>query len=170
VITLVLGGTRSGKSLVAERLAERASGQVTYVATNALDPADTDHAARIALHRRRRPPHWLTVEVPTPADLAAVLAATDEVALVESLGGWVAGHDELDVDPVSLLAALSARSADTIVVSEEVGFSVHPTTELGRRFVDVLGEVNQQVAGIADRVLLVVAGRTLELPPGQGSP
>ena len=55
-----------------------------------------------------------------------------------------------------------------MLVSEEVGLSVHPPTEIGRLFVDVLGELNRAVAGRADRVLLVVAGRVLDLPPGDG--
>ena len=63
----------------------------------------------------------------------------------------------------ALVDALSTRRGDTVVVSEEVGLSVHPTTEVGRRFVDVLGELNRRVAEIADDVLLVVAGRALRL-------
>lgn len=167
MITLVLGGTRSGKSAVAERLAAELApgGSVHYVATAALDTDDPDHWERIERHRARRPEVWRTVECLAPADLPAALETTRGVLLVDSLGTWVTAHPDLVLDPGNLLATLARRIDPTIVVSEEVGLAIHPTTELGRRFVDVLGELNQAVSAIADRVLLVVAGRTIELPP-----
>jgi adenosyl cobinamide kinase/adenosyl cobinamide phosphate guanylyltransferase len=191
VIVLVLGGTRSGKSEVAERLAARLAteagvGTVAYLATatapagatgatgaaGAVDGADAEYAERIERHRRRRPAHWTTREV-GPALVPALETELGPV-LVDSLGTWVTAHPDLVVDPAPLLAALDGRAtlgAPTVLVSEEVGLSVHPTTELGRRFVDVLGELNRAVADRADRVLLVVAGRVLELPAaGDGPP
>ena len=161
MITLVLGGARSGKSAVAERLAARASGPVTYVATAAVDPADADHSARVAVHQDRRDPTWGTVEA--GADLPVVLRATPGTVLVDSLGTWVTAHDDLAPDAVALCAALLARGGDAVVVSEEVGLGVHPSSELGRRFRDALGAVNVAVADIADEVLLVVAGRLMPL-------
>jgi adenosyl cobinamide kinase/adenosyl cobinamide phosphate guanylyltransferase len=164
LVTLVLGGTRSGKSRVAEGLVASAP-HVTYVATAAIDPADTDHAARIARHRERRPEGWVTVECPDAGLLAAVLAALDGWVLVDSLGRWVAAHDDgAEVDPTPLVEVLAGRTQPTVVVSEEVGLSLHAPTAVGRRFVDALGETNQAVAAVAGRVLLVVAGRALELP------
>jgi adenosylcobinamide kinase/adenosylcobinamide-phosphate guanylyltransferase len=159
VITLVLGGTRSGKSELAERIATSWGRPVTYVATGRA--TDDDMAARIARHRERRPAGWSTVEA--GADLPAVLAALDGPALVDSLGTWVAGFPDLAPDGPALCAALAARSADTVVVSEEVGLGVHPMTEAGRRFADALGSLNQAVADVADQVLLAVAGRALPL-------
>lgn len=161
MITLVLGGARSGKSAVAERLALASDQPVTYLATWVPDPADVDMAGRIAAHRERRPETWTTVEC--GPDLAEALAATAGTALVESLGTWVSGVYDFAVDPVALCEALVARRGDSIVVSEEVGLGVHPETVLGRRFRDVLGDVNQRVAHIADEALLVVAGRVLPL-------
>ena len=168
MVTLVLGGARSGKSEVAERLAARlAAGQtVTYVATSVV--TDTDMEARVATHRARRPAGWTTVEIGgggADRDLPAVLARVSGVALVDSLGGWVAGSDELAVDAESLCRALSERSGATVVVSEEVGLGVHPSSEAGRRFRDVIGVLNQRVAEMADSVVLVVAGRILDLKP-----
>jgi adenosyl cobinamide kinase/adenosyl cobinamide phosphate guanylyltransferase len=160
----VLGGARSGKSAVAESLvgggpAGGPGGEVVYVATGRA--TDADMAARIAAHRARRPPGWSTVET---LDLAAALRDhPDRAVLVDSLGTWVAGHPDLVVDPGPLLDALTSRTAPTVLVSEEVGLGVHPETEPGRRFRDVLGDVNRQVAGRVERVLLVVAGRVLEL-------
>jgi adenosyl cobinamide kinase/adenosyl cobinamide phosphate guanylyltransferase len=168
VIVLVLGGTRSGKSAVAESMAARLAGgdgAVTYVATAWLDPADADHSARIDAHRSRRPSAWTTVECTDPATLADVLRVTAGVVLLDSLGTWVAGHPDLGPDPAPLVAALRDRTETTIVVSEEVGLAPHAPTEAGRRFADVLGEVNRAVSEIADHALLVVAGRALPLPP-----
>ncbi len=161
MITLVLGGARSGKSAFAEQLAGGLPGPVTYIATALPDPDDADHAARIRAHRDRRDPAWTTREA--GADLAGALGAAAGSVLVDSLGTWVAAHDDAAVDVTALLAALEARAGDTIVVSEEVGLGVHPSSEAGRRFRDTLGTVNLAVADVADTVLLVVAGRALRL-------
>jgi adenosylcobinamide kinase / adenosylcobinamide-phosphate guanylyltransferase len=158
-VTLVLGGTRSGKSELAEQLAGRWPEPATYVATGR--PTDPDMAARIATHRARRPASWSTVEAST--DLPELLRTLPGPALVDSLGTWVAGFPELDPDPSALCTALQERAADTIVVSEEVGLGVHAPTESGRRFADSVGTLNRAVAHVADQVLLVVAGRALPL-------
>ena len=160
MITLVLGGARSGKSAVAEALAARLPPPVTFVATGVA--SDDDMAARIAVHRRRRPAAWSTVEA--GGELAvAVEALPDGTVLIDTLGTWVAAHADLQPDVDALLAALAARRGDTVVVSDEVGLGVHPSTEVGRRFRDVLGTVNAAVADAAGEVLLVVAGRVLPL-------
>jgi len=163
MITLVLGGTRSGKSQVAERLAGQMAGDVTYIATAHLDPDDPDYASRIVRHRQRRPQQWTTIECRQPLDLPTALRETTGVVLVDSLGTWITSHPDLRLDPATLVDSLAARTEPTFVVSEEVGLSIHPTTELGGRYIDILGELNQQVAAIADRVLLVVAGQPIVL-------
>lgn len=159
MITLVLGGARSGKSAVAERLTAALPGSVTYLATARVD--DADHAARIAAHRTRRDPAWVTVE--TGSDLVGSLRAISGSVLVDSLGTWVVAAEDFTVDATELCAALSSRVGDTVVVSEEVGLGVHPSSAAGRRFRDALGVVNAAVAAVSDEVLLVVAGRVLPL-------
>ena len=154
MITLVLGGARSGKSAVAERLA--GDGAVTYVAT----AVAADMPERVAAHRDRRPPAWTTVETD---DLPGALDAAEGTVLVDSLTAWVARATGFTVDVEALCRSLSARTGDTVVVSDEVGLGVHPSTEAGRLFRDALGLVNQAVADAADEVLLVVAGRLLHL-------
>jgi adenosyl cobinamide kinase/adenosyl cobinamide phosphate guanylyltransferase len=161
VKTLVLGGARSGKSLVAERLAARSGEPATYVATLRLSD-DADLATRIELHRERRPLQWSTLECGD--DLIGALSSTTGTVLVDSLGPWLAALPDMSCDLKGLVAALVARRDDTIIVSEEVGFGVHPETPLGREFRDALGALNQAVAGACDQVLLVVAGRVLPLP------
>jgi adenosyl cobinamide kinase/adenosyl cobinamide phosphate guanylyltransferase len=160
VITLVLGGTRSGKSEVAERIAAEAGEPVTFVATATV--TDPDMAARVEAHRARRPPSWDTVECGD--ELIDVMAHTEGTVLVDSLGPWVAQARDMSVDRAGLVTALTQRRAPTVIVSEEVGLSVHPSTEAGRRFADALGALNTAVASVADQVLLVVAGRALSLP------
>lgn len=159
MITLVLGGTRSGKSELAEALADRTGPDVTYVATGRV--TDGDMAERILTHQARRPTGWATVEA--GPDLPAVLTRLEGTALVDSLGTWVAGLPDLEADGAALCAALRGRRGDTIVVSEEVGMGVHPPTAIGRRFADALGSLNRQVAEVSDRALLVVAGRPIPL-------
>ena len=160
-VTLVLGGARSGKSEWAERLAGALPQPVTYVAT--ATPSDPDFAARIEAHRERRPAAWSTVEAGT--DLLGVLAGLEGTFLVDALGTWLAAVPDFAVDAPGLCAVLRARKAkaQTVIVSDEVGLGVHPSSEAGRRFRDVLGAVNQEVAAAADRVWLVVAGRALAL-------
>ena len=160
MITVVLGGTRSGKSEVAERIAATLPAPITYIAT-AFVGDDADLEARIALHRERRPADWQTIEA--GPDLPKELAALPGTALVDSIGTWIAGVPEFAVDIDALCDACRNRDGDTVVVAEEVGLAVHPPTDVGRRFVDAIGECNRRLATIADRVLLVVAGRAIEL-------
>jgi adenosylcobinamide kinase/adenosylcobinamide-phosphate guanylyltransferase len=171
VITLVLGGARSGKSEVAEGIVSRSFEPgvplvpVTYIATAAdLGGDDPDFVTRIAAHRDRRPPDWRTVEVGLGGDLAGVLVTCPGPALVDSIGTWVAGHRDFAVELEPLIAALGARPAPTVLVSDEVGWGVHPETEAGRAFRDALGRVNFRLAEVAEQVVLVIAGRVLELP------
>ena len=154
MITLVLGGARSGKSAVAERLA--GPGPVTYLATGLA----ADMPERVAAHRARRPADWSTVET---QDLLGALASCRGTVLVDSLTAWVAGAAEFSVDFAPLCRALAEHEGDVVVVSDEVGLGVHPSTAAGRLFRDALGVVNQAVAAVADEVLLVVAGRALHL-------
>jgi nicotinate-nucleotide--dimethylbenzimidazole phosphoribosyltransferase len=161
VITFVLGGARSGKSAVAERIAADRGAPVTYVATAVVDPTDADHADRVAAHRARRDAGWTTIEA--GADLVGALTRMTGTVLVDSLGTWLTAHEDLHADVGALCASLTAHDGDAVVVSEEVGLGVHPSSELGQRFRDALGEVNRAVADVSDDVLLVVAGRILRL-------
>jgi adenosylcobinamide kinase / adenosylcobinamide-phosphate guanylyltransferase len=113
------------------------------------------------VHRRRRPPGWGTIEA--LEHLPEVLRSTKGTVLVDSLGPWVAAAPSMVVDASELCAILVGRRGDTIIVSEEVGLGVHPQTEVGRRFRDALGLLNEAVAAVADDVVLVVAGRVLHL-------
>ena len=160
MITFVLGGARSGKTALAERLALGHDGRVLYLATGVA--TDEDMAARIDAHRAQRHPRFDTIEA--GSGLAQALAcAPSQAALVDSLGTWVAGHHDFAFDLPELLTALRLRTAPTVVVSDEVGLSVHAETALGCAFRDAVGTVNQAVAALADEAFLVVAGRVVPL-------
>lgn len=169
--TLVTGGVRSGKSMVAEHLLADA-GSVTYLATGPRSD-DADWAERVAAHRSRRPAQWTTVET---SDLPTALGQLTGPALVDCLGTWLtATLDDLDVweapqpaweAPLSLsvqdvVDAWTRCPHDLVAVTNEVGWGVVPEHRSGRIFADWLGRLNQQVAAASDRVLLVVAGQVL---------
>jgi adenosyl cobinamide kinase/adenosyl cobinamide phosphate guanylyltransferase len=163
-LTLILGGARSGKSRHAEALLQAESPPWTYIAT--AESYDAEMTARIAEHRARRPAGWVTVDA--PRDLPeAIAAAGDAPLLVDCLTLWLSNlmlaEADLDAASGALIAALLARAAPTVLVSNEVGSGIVPATPLGRRFRDAQGRLNQQVAAVAGRVELVVAGIPMRL-------
>jgi adenosylcobinamide kinase / adenosylcobinamide-phosphate guanylyltransferase len=159
--TFVLGGARSGKSRYAQSLALGMSAQPVYVATSRV--WDADHAERIARHRRERGPEWRTIECETGL---GSLEIAGEVAVIDCVTLWLTNllHDgsadsELCLERARAeLAELMASSARLIIVSNEIGQSLHAPTELGRKFTDLQGLVNQHIAARADNVVLMVAG------------
>lgn len=163
MLILVLGGVRSGKSAAAESLVHKLPAPVTYVATIIPDEDDADLMRRIDAHRRRRPATWTTLEA--DADLPQQLGELAGTVLVDSLGPWVARSAPDDHAHVALVDALTSRPGDTVVVSEEVGMSVHPSSEAGRTFRDAVGNLNQRLAEAADHTLFVVAGRLVRTAP-----
>jgi adenosylcobinamide kinase / adenosylcobinamide-phosphate guanylyltransferase len=161
---LVLGGARSGKSRYAVEQAAQPGRRVAFLAT--ARAVDADMAARIARHRTERPARWTTLE--EPRDLVAACrraAPTHDLILVDCATVWVANLMEGGDDDAAVLAAaedlatlLRERVVSLLIISNEVGEGVHPSTEVGRRYRDLLGFVNQRLAGAADRVTLMVAG------------
>ncbi len=166
-LTLLLGGARSGKTSLAVQLAERHTGPVVYVATAPV--TDDDMAARIDRHRRERPAHWTTIE--EQLDLAAAIAAAaGSMILIDCLTLWTSNlmwadrPDDVIERTADEIATTCAQLTDPVVaITNEVGMGVHPETELGRRYRDVLGRVNQIWASRADTALLMVAGRAIRL-------
>ena len=167
-ITVVTGPARSGKSRWAEHLAQVSGLEVTYVATGGSGVDDPQWQARLALHRQRRPPAWGCQEVGFELAGSLTTIGTHSLALVDSLGSWVAHGLELDAvtwDQHSqrLLRAMDGCMGTVIVVSEQTGWGVVPPTAIGGLFRDRLGELEQQVMAIATTGWLVVAGRAIDL-------
>jgi adenosyl cobinamide kinase/adenosyl cobinamide phosphate guanylyltransferase len=99
------------------------------------------------------------------AGLPDQLRSFTGTVLLDSLGPWVAQHAPNDAATSSLCDALTSRPGDTVVVSDEVGLSLHSPTEAGRAFQDAIGTINQRIAEVADQTVLVVAGRILLTAP-----
>jgi adenosylcobinamide kinase/adenosylcobinamide-phosphate guanylyltransferase len=161
--TLILGGVRSGKSRLAERLATESGLSVTYVAT--ATARDEEMRARIAAHRARRPAGWSVVE--EPVALAATLRAharADRCVLVDCLTLWLANllaaedKNGLDRERAALLALLPALPGRIILVGNETNMGVTPLGELSRRYCDAAGLLHQALAQCCERVILTVAG------------
>lgn len=165
---LILGGARSGKSRLAERLAAESGLAVTYIATS--QPLDGEMNERIQHHRERRPEHWALVE--EPLALARVLreqAAADKCLLVDCLTLWLTNLLMLDnparlsAERAALLDSVSGLPGRVLLVSNETGLGVVPLGELTRRYVDEAGWLHQALAERCERVLFTVAGLPMVL-------
>lgn len=163
---LVLGGARSGKSRYAQGRAEALGLAKIYVATG--EAHDAEMAERIACHRADRGEDWTTIEAPLElAEAIAANAAPDRVLLVDCLTLWasnlmLAGRD-IEAEAAGLVSAIAASHGPLILVSNEVGLGIVPDNALARRFRDVAGRINQQVARTVDEAVFIAAGLPLAL-------
>ena len=177
---LILGGVRSGKSREAVRLAAAMprGSRGAFLAT--AQAFDGDMEARIARHRAERPAGWATLE--EPYDVVAACKSLEgrvDVVVLDCVTLWVANLLLRGDGETCILAAADAlagylveRRFSLIIVSNEVGAGMHPPTEVGLRFRDALGGVNQRIAAAADRVRYMVAGLPMaikDLPPLESS-
>lgn len=174
MLTLVLGGVRSGKSRHAQALC--AGREVLFVAT-ARDDGEPEWHARIARHRRERPAHWTTAEEPLDVPGVVRTGLTGATVLVDCITVWLANlmwerHDDSPEERSSYVLrqmdalAATAGARDVVVVSNEVGYGVVPASVSGREFRDVQGLANQRLAAAAGHVVLVVAGIPWTLKEG----
>lgn len=165
---LIIGGARSGKSSLAEQLAQASGKPVVYIATANAALNDEEMDDRIKRHRQQRPGHWLTVEA--PIELAAQLhlySSQECCLLVDCLTLWVSNcllssnSKGWQQQRQALLDAIATLPNDMIFVSNEVGSGIVPLGEINRHFVDGSGFLNQSVAALCDRVIFTAAGLPL---------
>jgi len=163
MLTLILGGARSGKSTYALSLAK---GRVLFVAT--AEALDDEMAARIAAHKAERPAAWDTLEEPRQiARLLRPKGSAYDTIVIDCLTLWVSNLMEGGGTPAEwvapLVATYRAGTANWVVISNEVGLGLVPDNPLGRRYRDDLGTVNRLMGEAADRVTLMVAGIPLSV-------
>lgn len=182
MLTLIIGGARSGKSELALRLAHASGRDVLFVAT--MEPRDDELRERVARHRSERPAAWRTVEA--PRDLVAALereARPGDFAVIDCITLWVSNMltsalpDADDIDPAAAARAVEAARAqadalaawcegfpgDVAAVTNEVGAGVVPAYPLGRVFRDAMGTANAALAERAQRVFAMTAGLAVDL-------
>ncbi|WP_436798737.1 bifunctional adenosylcobinamide kinase/adenosylcobinamide-phosphate guanylyltransferase [Mesorhizobium escarrei] len=164
-MTLVIGGARSGKSAHAERLATACPAPWAYIAT--AQAYDDEMRERIAPHRARRGDGWTTIDA--PLDLVGAIEALPDgrPVLIDCLTLWLTNQmlaeRDIEAECRGLADVLSRPRGPWFVVSNEVGQGIVPDNALARRFRDAAGRLNQQVAAVADAVLLMVAGLPLKV-------
>lgn len=167
-LTLISGPAASGKSRWAEHLAHISRRPVVVLATGPDLPEDPSWQQRLQRHRQRRPPSWRTLEVGGDLSPALLTLGDDQMALVDSLGTWVAAHIE-SAAPVwqeqvaRLKETLLCATYPVLLVSEETGWGVVPTTAVGGRFRDRLGELQQHLSPHCEASWLVIHGRAFDL-------
>ncbi|MFZ2988105.1 bifunctional adenosylcobinamide kinase/adenosylcobinamide-phosphate guanylyltransferase [Ideonella sp.] len=180
--TLIIGGARSGKSALAESLAQATGLEVVVIVT--AQALDAEMAARIAQHQAQRPAGWRTVEA--PLDLTATLRAVDapgRLLLVDCLTLWLSNHlapqsvgqgegDAAEWAPATeaaqaavaeLVACVAGLQAEVLLIGNEVGHGIVPLGPLSRVFVDENGRLHQRLAAVCERVRFVMAGCALAL-------
>ncbi|MBI5285462.1 MAG: bifunctional adenosylcobinamide kinase/adenosylcobinamide-phosphate guanylyltransferase [Chloroflexi bacterium] len=182
MLTLILGGARSGKSDLAQRLAAASRRDVLVVAT--MQPRDDELRLRVAQHQATRPAGWRTIE--EPHDVVAALeehARPGGFVIVDCMTMWVSNlliarlgdGDDIEVEDAAaateqvlgraqaLAEWASTYDGDLAVVTNEVGLGVVPAYALGRAFRDALGGANAALARAASQVYYLVAGLAIEL-------
>ncbi|MCP5080545.1 MAG: bifunctional adenosylcobinamide kinase/adenosylcobinamide-phosphate guanylyltransferase [Alphaproteobacteria bacterium] len=165
-LTLILGGARSGKSTHGESLADGHQGPLVYIAT--AQAYDGEMTTRIAAHVARRGAVWRTVE--EPLDLPGAIMAADKdgsFTLVDCITLWLTnvllGEHDVAARTSRLLEVVGGCTGPLVLVSNEVGLGIVPENALARRFRDEAGMLNQKLAQVAERVVLVTAGLPLQL-------
>ena len=178
-LTILLGGARSGKSTLAEKLAAQMSDRVLYVATAI--PFDDEMEHRIENHKKQRPHSWKTIEIPSGIGkaLQAEIQSFDVILLdcitllVNNLFmEYSVDPDDPDEGRISqaithemdeIEALIKSSTVDWILVSNEVGMGLVPPYPIGRLYRDSLGWINQRLASLADEVYLLIAGKAIPL-------
>ena len=163
-IIFITGGTKSGKSQFAEHLARKIR-NLSYVALSENNKEDTEWQKKINLHRKRRPNNWKLIET---TDLVSTLNKEDCPLLIDSIGGFV--MESIDIENnewlkkiESLISFLKIRKSLTIIVGEQVGWSLVSEYKIGNRYIERLGELQKRITKISKDNWLAINGRAIKI-------
>lgn len=166
MIHYITGGERSGKSSYAQELALSLSGNPKYIATSRI--WDGNHQKRIDRHVNDRDNRWTSVE--EEKEISKCIN-NDETVVIDCVTLWLTNYfvdTKNDIEQCLTLAKeefdkLIGMDANIIIISNEIGMGVHAQTEVGRKFTELQGWVNQHIAKKADKATFMVSGIPLEL-------
>ncbi len=166
-LVIVTGPTRSGKSQLAEFLLKEQE-SVTYIATSKPRPKDNDWQKRITIHRKRRPLYWKLIECPIDISETIECNGAKDAILLDSLGGFVEHHiikNEIQWETIQdkLIKSLTNRAFFIIVVAEEVGWGIVPSTPIGHLFRERLTTLNSLISRVSNKRCLVMNGTAIDL-------
>ena len=163
-IIFITGGTKSGKSEFAEHLAKK-SKNLTYVALSEIRPEDINWQQKIIIHRNRRPKNWKLIE---SSDLITTLKLESGAILIDSIGGFVmesinAKEDKWLGKVDALLVLLKKRKNLTLIVGEQVGWSLVSEYQIGNTYIERIGELQKKLTQISQENWLTINGRAIKI-------
>ena len=163
-IIFITGGTKSGKSEFAEYLAKELV-QLTYVALSVNNTNDEEWQKKVSLHRERRPQDWKLIET---TDLIGTLRIENGPLLIDSIGGFV--MENINIDQIkwltklySLIDLLKTRKSITIIVGEQVGWSLVSEYKIGNTYIERIGELQKRITKISTDNWLAINGRAIKI-------
>ena len=163
-IIFITGGTKSGKSEFAEHLAKEQK-KLSYVALSENNIDDKGWQEKINLHRKRRPKDWKLIET---TDLLNTLSIEDGPLLIDSIGGFVMEsigkeHNEWSTKMHSLISLLMKRKSITLIVGEQVGWSLVSEHKIGNTYIERIGELQKRITKISKDNWLAINGRAIKI-------
>jgi len=165
-MVFVTGGARSGKSRYAQELALQLSQQPVYVAT--ARQWDKEFQQRIQRHQHDRDERWTSIE---EEKHISQLSLAGKVVVIDCVTLWLTNFfvdTQYDIDQCLSLCKqeiqqLLQQAGTFIIISNEIGMGVHAETEIGRKFTDLQGWMNQYIAGVAEQVIFMVSGIPMKI-------
>ena len=163
-IVFITGGTKSGKSEFAEHLAKEIK-KLSYVALSENNLDDKEWQDKINLHQKRRPKDWKLIET---TDLLNTLSREDGPLLIDSIGGFVMEnidkeHNEWSKKMNLLISLLMKRKSITIIVGEQVGWSLVSEYKIGNTYIERIGELQKRITKISKDNWLAINGRAIKI-------
>ncbi len=163
-IIFITGGTKSGKSEFAEHLAKKIK-NLSYIALSQNNSDDKGWQEKINIHRKRRPKDWTLIET---TDLLNTLSTQEGPLLIDSIGGFVMESIEREYKEWltrmhSLIVLLKNRKSITIIVGEQVGWSLVSEYKIGNTFIERIGELQKKITKISQDNWLAINGRAIKI-------